>query len=141
MPVRDPDLLREFKATKLHIAVVVDEYGGVSGLVTLEDILEEIVGEIQDEHDVEEAQFIPQSDGRYLVDAAMLVEELQEALDTDYEQGDYDTVGGLLYFLIGGVPTQGMTIVWHDLEFEIMRLDGQRIKKVRVWRKATRMQG
>lgn len=135
------DLLREFKATKLHIAVVVDEYGGVSGLVTLEDILEEIVGEIQDEHDVEEAQFIPQSDGRYLVDAAMLVEELQEALDTDYEQGDYDTVGGLLYFLIGGVPTQGMTIAWHDLEFEIMRLDGQRIKKVRVWRKATRMQG
>ncbi len=135
------DLLREFKATKLHIAVVVDEYGGVSGLVTLEDILEEIVGEIQDEHDIEEAQFIPQSDGRYLVDAAMLVEELQEALDTDYEQGDYDTVGGLLYNLIGGVPKPGMTISWHELEFEIMRLDGQRIKKVRVWRKTSRVMG
>jgi CBS domain containing-hemolysin-like protein len=132
------DLLREFKATKSHIAVVVDEYGGVSGLVTLEDILEEIVGEIQDEHDVEEAQFIPQSDGRYIVDAAMLVEELQEAIDTDYEQGDYDTVGGLLYYLIGGVPKEGISVVWHDLEFEIIKLEGQRIKKVRVWRKIPR---
>ncbi|MCM2272745.1 MAG: hemolysin family protein [candidate division Zixibacteria bacterium] len=132
------DLLREFKATKLHIAVVVDEYGGVSGLVTLEDILEEIVGEIQDEHDVEEAQFIPQSDGRYLVDGAMLVEELQDALGTDYEQGDYDTVGGLLYYLIGGVPKPGLTIAWHDLEFEILKLEGQRIKRVKVWRRIPR---
>lgn len=132
------ELLREFKATKTHIAVIVDEYGGVSGIVTLEDILEEIVGEIQDEHDIEEAMFIPQSDGRYLVDAAMLVEELQEALDTDYEQGDYDTVGGLIYHLAGGPPKQSQIILWHDLEFEILRMEGHRIKKVRVMRKVSR---
>lgn len=132
------ELLREFKATKTHIAVIVDEYGGVSGVVTLEDILEEIVGEIQDEHDIEEAMFIPQSDGRYLVDAAMLVEELQEALDTDYEQGDYDTVGGLIYHLAGGPPKPGQVIAWHDLEFEVLRMEGHRIKKVRVMRKLTR---
>jgi len=71
------DLLREFRIKKLHIAVVVDEYGGVSGLVTLEDILEEIVGEIQDEYDSEEAMFIKLSDGRYLVDASLPVDELQ----------------------------------------------------------------
>jgi putative hemolysin len=68
----------------------------------------------------------------------MLVEELQDALDTDHEQGDYDTVGGLLYYLIGGVPKQGMTIAWHDLEFEIIKVDGQRIKRVKVWRKISR---
>lgn len=130
------ELLRDFKASKLHIAVAIDEYGGVSGLVTLEDILEEIVGEIQDEHDTEEAPFMELGDGKYLVDAGLLVDEFQEHLDTDYETGDFDTVGGLLYFLSGSVPKAGALIRWHDIEFEIVRVDGQRLKKVRVTRKA-----
>jgi len=132
------DLLREFKATKLHIAVVIDEYGGVSGLVTLEDILEEIVGEIQDEHDTEEASFTLLPNGDFLVDAGLLIDELQERLDTDYETGDFDTVGGLLYFLAGAVPKAGSILKWHDIEFEIVKVEGQRLKQVRV---SQRMQG
>ncbi len=126
------ELLREFKARRLHIAMVVDEYGGVAGLVTLEDIIEEIFGEIQDEHDWEEAEFTELSDGGYLVSAGLLVEDLQDYLDTDYEQGDYDTVGGLIYDLVGSVPQKGQKIKWHDVEFEVENVRGQRILSVKV---------
>jgi CBS domain containing-hemolysin-like protein len=128
------ELLREFKSRRLHIAMVVDEYGGVAGLVTLEDIIEEIFGEIQDEHDWEEAEFTQLSDGSYLVSAGLLVEELQDYLNTDYEQGDYDTVGGLIYDLVGSVPQKGQRIKWHDVEFEIENVKGQRILSVKVRR-------
>jgi CBS domain containing-hemolysin-like protein len=128
------ELLREFKMKKLHIAIVVDEYGGVAGLVTLEDVIEEIVGEIQDEHDLEEAEIQALADGRYLVDAGLLMEELQEQLGTDYEQGVYDTVGGLIYDLVGSVPVEGTNLTWHDLEFKIVAVEGQRIKQVQVSR-------
>jgi len=126
------ELLREFKTKHLHIAMVADEYGGVAGLVTLEDIIEEIFGEIQDEHDWEEAEFTILKDGSYLVSPGMLVEELQEKLDTDYEQSDYDTVGGLIYDLVGSVPKEGQRLRWHELEFEVVRVEGQRIISVRV---------
>ncbi len=126
------DLLREFKQTKTHIAIVIDEYGGVSGMVTLEDVLEEIVGDIQDEHDTEEAPLIALADGRFLVDAGLPLDELQDALGVDYEADSFDTVGGLLYHLVGTVPKQGIIVPWHDLEFEIVKTDGQRILKVRV---------
>ena len=129
------ELLREFKMKKLHIAIVVDEYGGVSGLVTLEDVLEEIVGEIQDEHDLEEADFQTLGNGQYLVDAGLLMEDLQDHLGTDYEQGIYDTVGGLIYDLVGSVPREGAAISWYDLEFTVVAVDGQRIKQVRVARR------
>jgi CBS domain containing-hemolysin-like protein len=129
------ELLREFKLKKLHIAIVVDEYGGVAGLVTLEDVLEEIVGEIQDEHDVEEAEITRLPDGRYSVDGGLLVKDLQNHLGTDYEQGDYDTVGGLIYDLVGSVPKEGVKVGWNDYEFTIDALEGQRIKRVRVARR------
>ncbi len=128
------ELLSEFKARHLHIALVVDEYGGVAGLVTLEDIIEEIFGEIQDEHDWEEAEIVKLPDGKYRVSAGLLVEKLQEYLDTDYEQGDYDTVGGLIYNLVGSVPKEGQRVRWHELEFEVDKVEGQRIKSLRVWR-------
>ena len=128
------ELLREFKVKRMHIAVVVDEYGGVSGLVTLEDIIEEIFGEIRDEHDWEQEEIVREQDGGYLVSASVLVEELQDQLDTDYEQSDYDTVGGLIYDLVGSVPREGQRIKWHDLEFEVDRVEGQRIVSVRVHR-------
>jgi CBS domain containing-hemolysin-like protein len=83
------ELLREFKDKRQHIALVADEYGGVAGLVTLEDIIEEIFGEIQDEHDSEEAEFADMGDGRFVVSANLLVEKLQDYLDTDYEHADY----------------------------------------------------
>ncbi len=129
------ELLQEFKSKRLHIAMVVDEYGGVAGLVTLEDILEEIFGEIQDEHDAEEAEFTELPDGRYRVNSGLLVEKLQDYLDTDYEQGDYDTVGGLIYDLVGSVPEEGQRVQWHNIEFEIERVEGQRILLVIAMRK------
>jgi len=126
------ELLGEFKARRLHIAMVVDEYGGVAGLVTLEDIIEEIFGEIQDEHDWEEAEFTELTDGSYRVNAGLLVEKLQDYLETDYEQGDYDTVGGLIYDLVGSVPREGQKIRWNDIVFEIDKVEGQRILYVTV---------
>lgn len=136
------ELLREFKSRKQHIALVVDEYGGMAGLVTLEDILEEIVGDIQDEHDPDETQLLVRTDDGYLVDASMLVSDLQEVLDTEYEQGDYDTVGGLMYHLFGEVPRQGQRTRWHELYFEIVTVEAHRIRQVRVrQRAASRMNG
>lgn len=126
------ELLREFKDKRQHIALVADEYGGLAGLVTLEDIIEEIFGEIQDEHDTEEAEFSELAPGQYSVSAGLMVEKLQDYLDTEYEQGDYDTVGGLIYDIVGSVPTQGQRIRWHDLEFEVGRVEGQRILRVKV---------
>lgn len=126
------ELLREFKRQRLHIAIVVDEYGGTAGLVTLEDIIEEIFGEIQDEYDKEEAEFVKLPDGRWRVPGSMMVEKLQDQLDTDHDQADYDTVGGLIYDLIGSVPTQNQKIRWNDIEFEVERVEGQRILNVLV---------
>ncbi len=128
------ELLGEFRTMHQHIALVADEYGGMAGLVTLEDIIEEIFGEIQDEHDTEEAEITPLEDGLWRVSAGVMVEKLQDFLDTDHEQGDYDTVGGLIYDLVGSVPNEGQTVSWHDLEFEVERTDGQRIMVVKVRR-------
>jgi CBS domain containing-hemolysin-like protein len=129
------ELLREFQARKLHLAVVVDEYGGVAGLVTLEDIIEEVFGEIQDEHDSEQAEISVLADGEYLVDAGLLVEKLQDYLGTEYEQGDYDTVGGLIYDLVGSVPKEGVKVKWFGLHLEVVEVAGQRIRRVKVTRK------
>ncbi len=131
------ELLREFRDKRQHIALVVDEYGGLAGLVTLEDIIEEIFGEIQDEHDAEVAEFEDMGDGEYMVSAGLMVEKLQDYLDTDYDQGDYDTVGGLIYDLVGSVPSAGQRISWHDLEFEIGEVEGQRILRVKVSKKSS----
>lgn len=128
------ELLREFRVKSLHIAVVVDEYGGVAGLVTLEDIIEEIVGEIRDEHDYESDMFSQLPDGRYRVSASMPVEELQELMAVEYDQGDNDTVGGLIYDLVGSVPNEGQLVHWHDIQFEVSRVEGQRIVDVLVRR-------
>lgn len=129
------ELLREFKEKRQHIALVVDEYGGVAGLVTLEDIIEEIFGEIQDEHDSEIDEIRQLRDGSVLVDAAALVEEMQDYFDTEYEQGDYESVGGLIYDLVGSVPEIGQRIKWFDYEFEIEDIEGQRIRYVKVYKK------
>ncbi|UCG60954.1 MAG: HlyC/CorC family transporter [Candidatus Zixiibacteriota bacterium] len=131
------ELLREFKDKRQHIALVADEYGGLAGLVTLEDIIEEIFGEIQDEHDAEVAEFNDLGDGHYLVSAGLMVDKLQAYLDTEYEQTDYDTVGGLIYDLVGSVPVSGQKIRWHDLEFEVGEVEGQRILRVKVSKKNT----
>ncbi len=126
------ELLSEFKNKRQHIALVVDEYGGIAGLVTLEDIIEEILGEIQDEHDKEEAEIVKLTDDSYRVNANLMVEKLQDYLDTEYEQDENVSVGGMIYDIIGAVPEEKQIIKWHDLEFEIEQLDGQRIQTVIV---------
>lgn len=126
------DLLKEFKTNKIHIAIVVDEYGGTAGLVTLEDILEEIVGDIQDEHDYEQAELVKLGDNSVLADAGLSVDELIEAFDLDYETEDFETIGGLIYDLVGSVPTPGTKVDWKDFQFEIEKVEGQRIRTVRA---------
>jgi putative hemolysin len=125
-------LLSEFKANRVHMAIVVDEYGGTSGLVTMEDILEEIVGDIQDEHDYEEADMVKMPDNSLMVDAGTAVEELVEALGLDYETGEFETVGGLIYDLVGSVPTVGTDLRWKDILFEVAKVEGQRIISVKA---------
>jgi CBS domain containing-hemolysin-like protein len=126
------ELLREFKDKRQHIAMVVDEFGGIAGLVTLEDIIEEIFGEIQDEHDYEQEDIISLKDGRLLVNANIMVEKLQDYLETEYEQTDYDTISGLIYDLVGSVPSENQIIKWNDLEFEVDKMEDQRILSVKV---------
>ncbi len=127
------DLLADFKANKIHIAIVIDEYGGTSGLVTLEDILEEIVGEIQDEYDTEPLPIMKLPDNSLQVDAAVSVEKLLEEFGLDYDNDEFETIGGLIYDLVGSVPSAGTKIHWNDIIFEIVDIDGQRINTVKVW--------
>ena len=126
------DLLREFRTSKFHVAVVVDDYGGVAGLVTLEDILEEIVGEIRDEHDREDDTVRRFPDGSLVLDAGLRLEKLQEILGTSFEQDENATVGGLIYDLVGSVPEPDQEIDWHGYRFRVLQLDGQRILSVRL---------
>ena len=131
------DLQREFRKRRLHIAIVVDEYGGVAGLVTLEDILEEIVGEIQDEHDSEQAEFVRKGNGTYEVDASLRIDRLQEILETDYDRPESETVGGLIYHLVGAVPQPGVSVTWNEIEFQVLKVEGQRIRTVEVYLAST----
>jgi magnesium and cobalt transporter len=125
------DLLSEMKLKK-HFGIVVDEYGGVSGVVTLEDLLEEIVGEIQEEHEAEESPVRSQADGSWLIDAAAHVEELEERFGISFAERDFDTVGGLIVTGFGRVPAVGETLTVQGVEFEVLDADRRRIRLVRA---------
>lgn len=129
---RVSELMREMQASKQHMAIVVDEYGGTAGLVTLEDLLEEIVGEIVDEYDVEEpaAQRLP--DGSLRVSARMPIDEVNELIDGELPEGDWDTVGGLVYSALGHVPVEGESVNVDGHELAAERVQGRRISRVRV---------
>ena len=130
------DLLAEMRV-RTHIAMVVDEYGGVSGLVTLEDLLEEIVGEIRDEHDhPEEAAIREEGGGLWVVNAATHVDELARLFDIDLGARDFDTVGGLVVSSFGRVPSVGEAIEAHGLLLQVLRADRRRILQVRISRSA-----
>jgi CBS domain containing-hemolysin-like protein len=131
------DLLHEFQRRKIHIAIVLDEYGGTAGLVTIEDLLEEIVGEIQDEYDVEEPIVVRLSDHEARVDGRADVDELLELFDLDLKLEDadeYDTVGGLIYHRMGGVPAPGDTVEVDGLRLTVETTDNRRVGKVLVTR-------
>ncbi len=122
-------LLRDFRSSRNHMAIVVDEYGGVSGLITIEDVLEEIVGEIDDEYDEEEeALILPLEENRYQVQALTPIDDLNDMFDSDLSDDDYGTVGGLLLAEFGRVPEHGdMVVLDERFEFRVTRADNRRI--------------
>ena len=126
------DLLQEFRSKRVHIAIVVDEYGGTSGLITIEDLLEEIVGEIQDEYDREPALLVVEKNGTVLVDARLSIEELEEYFDIEITREKFDTIGGYLFHLLNHVPVQGEEIVDGPLHMIVVDCDERKINSVRI---------
>ena len=122
-------LLREFRANRNHIAIVVDEYGGVSGLVTIEDVLEQIVGDIDDEYDFDEAEdnIILDRTGRYRVKATTEIVDFNEKLGVTFSDEDFDTVGGLVVNLFGRMPKRGEQVESKGLSFQVLRADSRRL--------------
>jgi magnesium and cobalt transporter len=129
---RIEDLLVDFRTRRVHMAIVVDEYGGTSGLITIEDLLEEIVGDIQDEHDLEEEWVQPQADGSLLLDARANVEELEEFFDREIPRDKFDTVGGFVVHLLGNVPVAGETAHAHGLLLQVVEADERKVRRVQV---------
>ncbi len=128
-------LLTEFRSSRNHMAIVVDEYGGVSGLATIEDVLEQIVGEIDDEHDPEAVSPIqPQDNGRYIVLALTRIEEFNEFFNTTLSDEDYDTVGGLVMHELGRLPRRGEQLDYAGFRFKVLRGDRRRLHTLEVVR-------
>lgn len=126
-------LLKEFRTARNHMAIVLDEYGGVGGLVTIEDVLEEIVGEIDDEHDAEEDMDIrDHGDGRFSVRALTPIDEFNETLGTSFGDEDFDTIGGLLMQHIGHVPKVGEIAVIEGCKFRVLSADSRRLELLQV---------
>lgn len=124
------DLLRDMQDQRVHMAIVVDEYGGTAGLVTIEDLIEEIVGEIVDEYDQEEPLVEPIDEDTIRVDAKMPIDEVNELLGVDLPHEEWDTVGGLVFGLTGRVPVPGQRVGYDSLEFLTERVTGRRVQKV-----------
>lgn len=128
------DLLREVRQSRTHLAIVVDEYGEVVGLVTIEDLVEEIVGDIQDEFDREETLYERVNPDEYIFDAKISVDEFNEVMDTNLEDEEYDTLGGFMYAQLDKIPVVGDTITYKNLVFTVLDTRGRRITKVKVVR-------
>lgn len=125
-------LLHELKLKKYHMAIVIDEYGGTAGLVTLEDLIEEIVGEIADEHDKDSVEITELKDGSYLIDARVEIENIKELFKIDLPEGKFNTLGGMLLHEAKRIPLKGEVLVIGKIEATIESADERRIKKVRI---------
>jgi len=132
--MRAAECLREMRRRKSHMVIVIDEYGGTSGLVTIEDLLEEIVGEIADEYDLEEPNVEPLPDGDYRVNARLGIDEVNELLDVELPATEWDSIGGLLFNVVGGVPREGQEVEFQGLRLRAERVQGRRIGRVRIHR-------
>lgn len=129
------ELLKELRTSKVHIAIVVDEYGGTAGLVTFEDLIEEIIGDIQDEYDIhEEAEYVQHGTDHYTVDASMSLNDFNDLLEVEISTDESDTLGGFLFSQLGRVPEVGEKVEYENLTLRIDSIDGRRIRKVRVIR-------
>ena len=134
MLFRSREQLQAFRRRKAHFALVVDEYGALMGLVTLEDIIEEIVGDIQDEFDRDDVPMHTLDDGSIVVDAAMTLDDLNDALDLSFESDEVDSVGGLVYLGLGRVPSVGDFVTNAGATIAVEEIDGNRIVRVRITR-------
>ena len=131
---RVPELLKEFQRKQVQMAIVVDEYGGTAGLVTLEDLLEEIVGEIRDEYDVETEPVVDEGNGSCVFSAKVSIDEVRDRLDVEIEPEGFETVGGYVLTRVGRVPAVGETFELDGLQVEVLEAERRRIHKVRVRR-------
>jgi len=131
------DLLQDFRTRRVHLAIAIDEYGGTSGLITIEDLLEEIVGDIQDEYDLEEDWLQEEDDGAVLVDGRLNIEDLEEHFDIEIPRDKFDTVGGYVFNLLGRIPVKGEEIQDGALIMTVVECDSRKIGKVRIRRTAT----
>jgi len=127
------ELLKEFRQKKMHIAIVVDEYGGMAGIVCLEDILEEIVGDIQDEYDNEEEEIKKIEENTYICDARILIPELNRELNINLPADSSDTLGGFVFNLFGKIPSLKETISYNGIEFTVEKMEGHKIKKIKLY--------
>jgi Hemolysins and related proteins containing CBS domains len=132
---RIDSLLREFKRRHLHIAIAIDEYGGVSGIVTMEDIIEEIVGDIQDEFDNEREDIITLGSSIWLCDARVDLDDLNETIASSFPTEDFDTLGGFVFDLFGKIPVKYEKASWNEYEFIVQDMEGHRINMIKVIRK------
>lgn len=127
------NLLQEFRKKQQHLAIVVDEYGGTEGIVTIEDILEEIVGEIEDEYDEEEELFTTLADGTWIVDARMTIIDAEEQFGIEIPQeGDYDTIGGYIFHQAGSIPGRGFSIKLDTCQIDVLKSNDRRVEKVKI---------
>ena len=126
-------LLQEFRANRNHMALVVDEYGQISGAVTIEDVLEQIVGEIEDEHDVDDDSFVKQLEpNTFHVKANTTIEDFNEYFATEFSDEEFDTIGGLVLHQLGHLPERGERIVFADMSFEVLNAESRRIRLLKI---------
>ena len=129
------ELLKEFKEKRVHMAIVVDEYGGLSGLVTIEDLIEEVFGEIEDEYDQGvDSRIIPLDGNSVSVDAKLEIEKLESYFDIEIQKENFETVGGFIFHLLGRVPKVGERVFFGDLTMSVESADGRRIGRVKITR-------
>ncbi|MCQ2580191.1 MAG: hemolysin family protein, partial [Treponemataceae bacterium] len=129
---RIDSLLREFKRRHVHIAIAIDEYGGMSGIVCLEDIIEQIVGDIQDEFDNEREDILIISENMWLCDARVNVEDLNETIASDFPDEEFDTLGGFVFDLFGKIPVKYEKVSWNSYDFIVQDMEGHRINQIKV---------
>ena len=129
---RIDSLLREFKRRHVHIAIAIDEYGGISGIVCLEDIIEQIVGDIQDEFDNEQEDIVAVGENLWICDARVNIDDLNEKLETSIPNEEFDTLGGFVFDLFGKFPAKFEKASWNELDFIIQEMEGHRVNQIKI---------
>lgn len=128
------EVLKDLRYNKSHMAIVIDEYGGTAGILTLEDIIEEIIGDVMDEYDAEEKHIVEHEDGSITVNARLDVEELEDYLEMELPEGRFESVGGFVISLMGKVPSVGERVVYRDIEITIEAADSRKIERIQIRR-------